>query len=408
MLRATRCQAILRAALIVAASVLFILGPVALATAQGDGVISVQIVNGTADADPSSLADLEVSLHRFFGEESLGTVTDLSDDEGHVQFKGLPTAPNYSFGVIVRYQGVEYGSDLVSFSEGSTVAPLTVNVYETTESDQAIHVLRTHLIFDVVGQGLRVAEMYIIGNDSDRTFVGTQDGRTLEFTLPEGAMGLAFQDNRLQDSVIMTDEGFVDTLPVPPGSRQLLLSYALASEGETYRFARRIVYPTDNINVLVSDVGAVVDSDFLTHQEPVAAGEGQRYLHLAGQDLAPGTEFVITFDKLPRTVPTSGPGAARAVPRQGLDLSLLRWASVVLAVAAIGFAVLGYPILRRRRESDLGRQTAGLEQERDALIQAIARLDDQFEAGEIPEAEYQRRRARQKEKLIEVARRMRG
>jgi hypothetical protein len=36
---------------------------------------------------------------------------------------------------------------------------------------------------------------------------------------------------------------------------------------------------------------------------------------------------------------------------------------------------------------------------RDELIQAVAALDDRFEAGEVPEAEYRRRRARYLERL---------
>jgi len=423
---------ILRAALIAAASVLFTVGSVVQPShatitqplnpaVGGEGTIPVQIVNGTANADPSGLAGLEVTLHRFFNDESLGTVTSVSDSEGHVQFEGLPTGADYRYAVVVPYQGVEYGSELASFPEASTALPLTVSVYDTTDSDEAIRMLRTHLIFDYVGEGFRVAEMIIIGNDSDRTFVSVQEGGGhgvrsggLEFALPEGAMGLTFEDNRVEESVVRIEGGFLDTLPVPPGGRQLLLSYALATDGPAYRFARRITYPTERINVLVSDVGAEVHSDLLVEQEPVTAGAGQRYLHLAGQDLTPGTEFVINFEKLPRgrglprALPSSESREARALPRQGLDMNLLRWAGIFLAAAGLGFATLGYPMLRERWASDPTRQAAELERARQSLIQTIARLDDRFEAGEIPEAEYQRQRARHKEQLIQVTRRLRG
>ncbi|MFQ6059047.1 MAG: hypothetical protein ACE5MB_09255 [Anaerolineae bacterium] len=369
-----------------------------------DGVIEGQVVNGTAGATADSVAQLEITLHPFIDDAPQETITTTTDAQGRFRFRGQARGSDRTYAVSAHYQGVDYFSGLLAFAEGETIIPAMVTIYETTEDDGAIRVERIHLIIDFFDKTMRVGEMFIFRNDGDRTYVGSERAhgegrRTLRFSLPPGATGLRFDDPRMGASVIPTEEGFFDTLPVLPGMRQILLSYDLPYDSTTYRFAKTLEYSTTSLNILVADVGVQVSTDQLIPREPREVSGGARYLHFAGQNLARGAELVIQFSNLPQRVS----GEEVTPPLGGQET--LKWVGLGLAVLAAAFA-LGYPLLRRRWAVEEVEEP--LEREKEELLLALARLDDAFEAGEIPEVDYQRQRGEIKARLIEVMRALRG
>lgn len=73
-------------------------------------------------------------------------------------------------------------------------------------------------------------------------------------------------------------------------------------------------------------------------------------------------------------------------------------------------AGLAYPLIRRRRRPRQAMPTSQevLEARYGELIEAIARLDDAFEADELQQEEYKRLRAEKKTALLEVAEGLKG
>lgn len=367
-----------------------------------DGVIEGQVANGTAGAPAESVARLEVTLHPFVDDVPQETITAVADAEGRFRFEGLARGPDRTYVVSARYQGVETFSDPLSFATGETTLPALVVVYETTEDDEAIRVERAHIIVDFVEGAMRVGEMLVFRNDGDRTYVGREGQGTLRFSLPPEARGLRFENPRMGTSVIRTKEGFLDTLPVPPGIRQVVLSYDLPYEAGVYRFVKTIEVPTASLDLLVADVGVEVDSDQLVFQGPWEGSGGARYLHFTAQNLARGEELVIQLSNPSAMLRTSLPQQAQGAPEEAGSAGVqeaMGWIGLGLAALSVVF-VLSYPRVRRRTEEPL-------EGKREELLLALARLDDTFEAGEIAEEEYRRRRGEVKAQLIEVMRRQR-
>ena len=307
-----------------------------------DGVIEGRVVNGTAGAPAASVARLEITLHPFVGDAPQETIAAVADAEGRFRFEGLAREPDRVYVVSARYQAVEAFSDPLGFAGGETILPARVVVYETTEDDEAIRVERAHLIVDFVEGAIRVGEMLIFRNDGDRTYVGSEGWGTLRFSLPPEATGLRFEDPRMGASVIRTEEGFLDTLPVPPGIRQVVLSYDLPYEARAYRFVKAIEYPTASLDLLVADAGVEVASDQLLFQGPWEGSSGARYLHFTAQNLV--GDLVIQLSNLPQRT--------HVAPEEGRSAGVqeaMRWIGLGLAVLSILF-VLGYPRVRRRAE----------------------------------------------------------
>jgi len=184
--------------------------------AQGQGVIEGQVVNGTANGGP--VEGLMVTLHVFAGMEEETPQTTTTDAKGRFRFEGLSTEANHVYALLLNYQGADYGSDLLAFSEGETALSVPIQVYESTESDEAVSIEQAHIFVDFREISLVVGEMYIFSNSSDRTCIGEEvaEGRreTLRLSLPTGAEELAFESGELGQRFFETAEGFVDTWPL--------------------------------------------------------------------------------------------------------------------------------------------------------------------------------------------------
>ena len=329
----------------------FCLAPVH-ALAQDQGVIEGQVVNGTANG--GSVEGLTVTLRVFAAMEEQPSQTDVTDAEGRFRFEGLITEADHVYTLGLDYQGVEYGSDLLTFSEeGETTLSVPIQVYESTESDEVVSIERAHIFVDFEEDKLLLGEMYIFSNSSDRIYIGVEEvaeGRrgTLQLFLPTGAEGLTFEGGELGQRFFETERGVVDTWSLPPGqtSGRLIFSYSLPYDPSGYDLTREIPYPLKAINVLVAEVGVDVTSDQLT-LEGSRGMQGQSYLNLSGQNLSKTERITLHFSGSPGDRVVEGGEAMPAESPQPGDRSLLRWAVLGLVVLAVGFA-LGYPLLRRQ------------------------------------------------------------
>jgi len=312
-------------------------GP-ALALAQGQGVIEGVVTNGTS-GEP--VVGQGITLRLFKGMEEEEVLTSSTDEEGRFRFQNLATGGEYAYLVQLVYQEVGYTSDVLTFTEGESRLDVPITVYETTESDAALHIERAHFFidFDPQVRAISVGEMYIFTNEGDKVYIG-EDGATLRFSLPPGAYNLRFERGALGERFLETQDGFADTRPVPPGVgvRQLLFSYALGYDASDYILSREIFYPIATLNVLVPDVGVQVSSDQVAFQE-MQRTKGQAYLNFVGQNLARGERLILNLSNLPRR------GGIGAILGGGYRPGL-QWVVVGLAVLAVVFA-LGYPLLKR-------------------------------------------------------------
>ncbi len=374
-------------------------------TPSGKGIISGVVTNGTPGGN--GVANLTVTLHIFEGELESETRTTSTDEQGRYRFEGLSTDPDLAYAATVDYKGVPYGSDLIPFPEGSTELSLPIQVYETTEDGSGVRIARAHLIMDFEPGNLLIGELYFLSNAKDRTFVGTEgaSGRALvlRFTLPQGATDLDINGEPLGSRFVATANGFADTLPLPPGEnvRQILFRYSLPYTAPRLRLLRELNYDAANVNVLVADRGVAVTSPQLT-PAGTRGTQGQTYLNFVGSNLRAGQALELNFSGLPM----AGRSPARALTNSPLSLAV----GLGLGALMMG-GLLAYALVLRRpppqtRTPASPPARATLHAQRQRLLTAIARLDDDFEAGKVAEATYRQERTALKAQLLEVARRM--
>ena len=379
---------------------LALLSPGALA--QGEGVIEAWVVNGTEGGGP--VEGLTVTLNAFQGTmEELDSLTALADAEGRVRFEGLDTSPDITYFLSTTYADVDYNSLPLNFEEGGeTTLGAAIEVYEITEGpdEAAIRVERMHVFVDFEDGVMSVGELHIFANTGDRTFVGVKDPElgqrvTLRFALPEGATDLRFQMGGGGDRHPVTEYGFADTQAVRPGtSQQVLYGYTLRyGEADTFDFVKPLLYPTANLNVLVPRVGLDVTSDQVELNE-IRTVEGQAYLNLNGRNLAAGDELSVHFEGLQDIVHQA---TATGATQNEFDP---KWIALGLAALALVGGII-YPSLRRSRTPvPASAPIEPTDVRLTRLLQAIADLDDAFEADHVDEAGYRQQRRALKDEAL--------
>ncbi len=396
------------AAALVALALLALPTPRARAQGGGPGKIEVVLVNGTQDAKPASTANLTVTLYTVpQNMSSMITTTAQSDANGRSVFSNLETISTTRYFVNATYGGVDYYSDVLVFtSPNSTTLPAKITVFESTSDASVIRVNQTHLVVDVQAPWLAVQQIVVVENTGDRVYIGDAVAgphrATLTLPILAQAINVEFDDPNVNDTVLRGDGILTYTLPIGPGQDQVVYSYAVPYVPPTYEFNLKLPYAIGKFGLYVTDVGATVQSQQLTAApNPMAGVQGApNFIAATGEKFAAGTTIKATFNNLPATAPQSGATAPGTTTTPTATDNTQTIGLIVLGVAAVAaIGLLAYPIVRRRAARAAARSESNSRMD---LLQDIADLDDEFEAGKITEAEYKEERAALKAKLLEL------
>jgi mono/diheme cytochrome c family protein len=360
------------------------------------GRVTGQVLNASGGKIPP---DLTIALHGYDDMQQTYSTTTTALPDGTFSFEKVEMPVGRAFIASAEYQDIAYSSEVAVVEAGSTDLQLPFAIYETTTDPAALSVDRLHFLIEYgEPDTLRVVELYIISNLSDRTLVPAKEGEpTVTFSLPPGATNLQFQDGALGERYVQLEGGFGDTAVVRPGfgNHQVVISFDLP-----YKDRAELVQPidlqTNAAVVLVPEDGLKVKSDQLT-DAGLRDVQGMSYHMFNASRLEPGTSLAINISGRP------GKGGLAAGSNTGMLVGGLVFGIVLIGAGAWLFT------RTRRTEADMPEQedaavspSSGRDElDADTLLDAILALDDQYQAGELPEEAYRQRRAELKEQLID-------
>jgi mono/diheme cytochrome c family protein len=358
--------------------------------AAGTGTIKGQVVLATSGGTlPSTLS---VTLHGFDQMQQVLTETTEVQPDGSFKFEEIAMPEGRAFLASLEYQGVAYNSDIGVVEPGITELSLPIPFYETTKDLSVIFTDRLHLLFEYIEPStLRVIELYVISNRSDRILVAETEGEpVLTFPLPPGATNLQFEDGALGGRYVQTPEGFGDTSVIRPGisQHQVVFSYDLPYSNKL-DFSHKLDLPVNAVTILLPADGLKVSGAQL-------------------QDMGLSEVQGITYQMYSTSRIEAGSGLRLVVsgrPRGSAGVSLSSSSSLVIGLLAFGGVLIigGLWLFRRSRAGsgeayteegeEAGFARVGLDEDLNTMLDAILALDDQYQAGELPEEAYRERRA---------------
>jgi len=357
-----------------------------LAAEAGSGVIEGRVINGTKDG--SSTANQEITMKTYINDTEAGTTTIKTDAKGQFVFNGLSTESDYAYQVMLSFQDADYYSQWLSFNEGETAKSTEIVVYDSTTNDAAVRIAMAHTIIYIEQGTLRVVEFYLFVNETDQTYIGSTEttdgqGKTLEFFLPQEATDFQVRLGLMECCIVSSEDGFTESMPVLPGSKEVAYSYDIKNNSKTYNFSRVVNYPISEFDLLVQGEGTEISGDRLTVGEPMDMGDAW-FNHFSGSDFAQGDTLTFQISGLTQN-----------------NRGIVSWVFLTLALLSAGFISLYFLRRRNLRPADIKENA---EQMRQRLLIELAQLDDDFEGGRIPKESYRRRRDMKKMELAELMR----
>lgn len=373
--------------------------PTAAEGAQMPGRVTGEVMNASGGELP---VDLTLTLHGFDHMQSVISQTTTLDADGVFAFDEVDTSPELAYVVTLDYGQATYGSDIGIFEEGVSELYLPVEIYETTTDSTILSVDRMHIFFEFVDeQTVRVIELVIISNPSNETLVAAEEGgTTVNFTLPEGATNLEFQDGILGERYLSTSDGFGDTISVRPGSGtyEILYAYEMPYDRKL-DLVHPMHYPVDAVVILIPEDGVRVKGGML-RDDGTRDVQGVPYHLYSGGGLQAGDDLQLTL--------SGRPSASSPSLLQSSSTSLLI-GMLVFGVALVVGGVWLFSRTRREVVDDGDDEDSSSEtdveldgEDADTLMDAIIALDDLYREGQLPEDAYLQRRAELKERLAKA------
>ena len=345
-------------------------------------------------------ANLALTLHGFDNMQMAITQTTTTNADGSYIFDNVSMPPGRAFVVITEYGDTAYNSNVGLVEAGQNMLNLPLEIFDTTTDASVLNTDRLHMFFEFVdSKTVRVVELYVISNLSNKTLVSPGEGQpTVRFTLPEGAENLEFQEGALGNRYVKTEEGFGDTVAVPPGQGQYEVLYAYTMPYDRkLELEQAVSLPVEAVVILVPEGGVKIKSDMLVDSGTQDV-QGAKYRLFEGSSLLPGDNLRLSITGQPSTgQPTLPTGSST---------------SLMIGLAVFGLALVGAGIWLYRRtrssaaEEDVSDEEPEIEPEPasesvETLMDAIIALDDLYQAGQLPEDAYLKRRAELKARLQE-------
>jgi hypothetical protein len=196
----------------------------------------------------------EVLVNIFEQRKLIQTLTGNIDPQGKAVFENIPTGNNITALPRVRHQDMMFNGHPIAIKTGQTVFNGHVEVYEVSTDKSKLSVAVHHFIIKVESDSLRITEYMRIDNSSDRAITSAEkdendNAKVIEVILPKGFKNLTCSRYFQQNALVITKDGFYDTMATPPGQYDAEFSYSLEIDSETIDIIKKISLPTSEFMV---------------------------------------------------------------------------------------------------------------------------------------------------------------
>ncbi len=358
-------------------------------TGSPEESIGGRVVHGSGETIPD---DLNVELTGFSGLDIVSTQRQTLNGDHEFLFENLPARTDLVYRLTLNYKGVEFSSPAIRSGMSENWRNQLITIYEPTTDLTQVRAERMHIFFEFPKTDvIRILQLYVLSNSGTSIVVARNSGDpVIIYPLPVGAKNLHFQEGILGNTFVSTEEGFGDTRSIPPGTEvQLLYSYELPYSGDLL-IPIKTALPVEMANIMLPSMGVSVKSSQLTDLGEKTIQDSTWRIFTSGE-LSAGSRLNLLVRGRPRE---ANPQSEEQ--NTGLAVGVISLTIVLVMI----FVTVSMQFLTRREKMKQPVVDPGLTQAaQNALLDAIIALDDQYHAGQIPQAAYRERRAELKNRL---------
>jgi len=353
------------------------------------GEIKGSVLNNTLNG--IRVKDLEITLYQYKSSKATEVARTKTEPDGSFLFQGLNRDKRISYYASAKYKEVDYFSEVTHFLEKKELF-FDLSVYESTDQDKDIHIKMHHILLETDNntKGMFVVrEIMIVENQGNKTYVGLkeiQPGKkeTLRISFPKNAKNI----QSMFPMAVNPWGSFSTVTAFSPGEKRIILSYTIKPEGTDYKFEKTLYVKTDSFNFIFSKNEVQAKSDQLINKVSTQNSD-RRFSYLSGKNMTGDSKIVIRL-----SLPSTG--------------NLYKWVIAGLVIILVGTGFVLSLVKRRKRgvekEYDPAQkpEQVTLVEKRQKMLQSMAELDKQHDAGQIDSDKYESQRRISMEKAVEI------
>jgi len=213
---------------------------------------TMKVVNATVSGSPVEGDKAFVAI--YHGNKQTAVMVALVDSSGMAVFKDIPGGGHFQAVPRAEHSEMMFGGQPVSLESPNNEVSCTVEVYDVGFDNSVIAVGTHHLTVKSVGQSLMVTEFMQLLNTTDKAVSSNNMNKNdkpkvIEISLPKGFSDLKFSQYFDKNAVVVTEDGFHDTMAIPPGSHEASFAYKIDMDRLVMNVQKKFSLPTKDFMV---------------------------------------------------------------------------------------------------------------------------------------------------------------
>ncbi|MDO8302075.1 MAG: hypothetical protein Q7T18_02430, partial [Sedimentisphaerales bacterium] len=187
-------------------------------------------------------------------EQIVETLDGVVDKDGKVVFRDVPCG-DHAMGVVsALHLDMNFGASPMSLIAGAGNVAAEVQVFDISYDPAKLLVHSHHLMIKAQQDSFLITEYVQLENSSDMAISSKEKdskGRPiiLKTMLPKGFKNFNSSGYFDENALAFTDDGFYDTMAIPPGEQLIIFSYTLDIPSDTANIVKKISLPTSSVVV---------------------------------------------------------------------------------------------------------------------------------------------------------------
>ena len=225
--------------------------------AASETELIVEVINRTQNG--SNVEGAEVFVRIYKDRHPFDTLQGAAGSDGKVVFENVPTGENVVAMTQAKHGNMMFNGSHVALAAGQKQISATVPVFDVSSDKSHLSIKMHHIMIKAHGAELEFTEFMQLVNSSDMAVSSDErDGgdkpKVLEVKLPKGFKNFKPGEYFQADALVVSKEGFYDTMAVPPGEYSLEFSYTLDIDARKLSIAKSLPLPTSSL-VIFAELG---------------------------------------------------------------------------------------------------------------------------------------------------------
>ena len=261
--------------------------------ATSQAVLTVEVTSGTENG---ATVENDLVIVRIYEDgQMLLTLDGKVDGDGKAVFDNVPIGDRVVAVVRARHQEMIFSGRPVALRPAEDELIAHVQVFDVSDDKSKLSVEIHHFMIRAQSQLLEITEFMQLKNSSDMAVSSKErdsQDRTivLQIALPKGFKNLRASSYFEEDALVVTEEGFYDTMAVPPGEYEVTFSYTLDITSNTMGIVKKIPLPTSSF-VLFAELGQAELQGLDDAEQQLLRTNGAQMKYYKFSNLAPTEEI---------------------------------------------------------------------------------------------------------------------